>query len=557
MTSEIEQVLMDVGPCLSSVLTAELRRRYQLSEDTARKRVSRAQYPVQHVDLQFRRGATFVYLPGQFQTQAFFRGLADALEANNGAYARVLQAIGARGGIVPLAHLPSAASLAETDGQLGTEEVVRRLVAADVLARIEVPGRGECIAFAATAELDEPVHRMKARLVAEDVLLEAVKQWARNLALGSYELFNLRGGAKAPSVGRFEWDLTAPSYLSGLSMWDAQAQKPKPGFFVADVLLRETVDERALRPFIYKCATLRRIHPGRCMQFFLAEGFTTEALMQLRKHGVVPGRVEELFGREVAKALKELISTLTQTAAAAVDPAKFDLLFSGLGRFGAAAGTLRGALFEFLAAALLREEGWHEIVINKVYREGGKDMAEVDVRARYGDEVLFLECKGITPGTVLDDAEVEKWLDKRVPAVASRARQNEEFDNCKLKFELWTTGELSANAHAMVAARQQAVRPSKYAVEVRQGTDMKKMALRHKRRQPALLDALEQHFLVSPLSEAKLLTPKPGKSTVDAGARPDLAKGGGGLSLIGNNGAALPGSAAGGSFAIQTPAGPG
>lgn len=525
MTSQLEQILMDIGPCLSSTAAAELRRRHGLTDDAARKRISRAEHPVQHLDLPFRRGATFVFLATQHQSQAFFRALADALEANNGAYARALQAIGARGGIMPLAHLPSAASLADADGQLGAQEVVARLVKAKVLSEIEVPGQGACIAFVATAELDEPIQQMKARLVAEDVVLEAVKQWARNLALGSYELFNLRGGDKAPTVGRFQWDMTAPSYLSGLSAWDAQAKKLKPGFLVADVLLgRGTVDERAVLPFIYKCGTLRRMNTGRCMQFFLAEGFSAEALMQLRKNGVVPGRVEELFGREVAKALKELIATLTQTAAAAVDPAKFDLLFSSLGRFGAAAGRLRGALFEFVAAALLREDGWHEIVINKVYREGGKDLAEVDVRARFGDEVLFVECKGIAPGTVLEDDEVEKWLDKRVPAVASRTRQNEEYANCKLKFELWTTGELSANARAMIATRQESVRPTKYILEVRQGPYFKTMASKHKKRQPALLDVLEQHFLVSPLSDAKVLVPAATKPTRDAEVWPDLTE---------------------------------
>lgn len=506
MHSQLEQVLMDTGPCLSSVAAVEMQRRYGLTAVVARKRISRAEHPVKRLDLQFRRGAAFIYLATQYQTQRFFRALADALEANNGAYARVVQAIGARGGIMPLAHLQSAAGLADVDGQLGVREVVARLVKAGVITEIELGGLGVCVAFDVTVSLDEPIQRMKARLVAEGVLLEAVKQWARNLALGSYELFNLRGGDKPPTVSRFQWDMTAPSYLSGLSAWDAQAKKLKPGFLVADVLLGlGAVDERALRPFIYKCETLRHTKVGRCMQFFLAEGFSNEALMQLRKNGVIPGRVEELFGLEVAKSLKELVATLTQTAAAAIDPAKFDLLFSSLGRFGAAAGRLRGALFEFFAAALLQEDGWHDVVLNKVYREGGKDLAEVDVRARRGEEVLFVECKGIAPGTVLEDDEVERWLDTRVPAIARRARQNEEHANFDLKFELWTTGELSAKSRALIEKRQKTVRPTKYTLEVRQGPQLKKMAVKHKRGQPALLEVLEQHFLSSPLSEAKEL----------------------------------------------------
>lgn len=495
---------MDIGPCLSSTAAAELRTRHGLSAAAARQRISRSDFPVRQLDLRFRRGASFLFLASQFQTQAFFRALSDALEANNGAYARTLQAIGARGGIMPIAHLPSAAGLADASRQLGAQEVLDRLVRAGVLAEVQVPGHGACIAFAAAAEHDEPLQRMKARLVVEGVLLDAVKQWARNLALGSFDLFNLRGAETPPTVGRFQWDLTAPSYLSGLTVWDARGNKPKPGFLVADVLLGHgSVDEPALRPFLYKSETLRKMNAGRCMQFFLAEGFTNEALMRLRRNGVVPARVEELFGRDVARALKELISILTQTAAAAVDPEKFDMLFSSLGRFEGAAGRLRGALFEFVAAALLQEEGWHEVVINKVYREGGKDVAEVDVRARRGDEVLFVECKGILPGAVLDDGEVAIWLDKRIPTVAGRAHDNDEYANCKLKFELWTTGGLSANASAMIEAKQALVRPTKYTQEVRQGRELSQMARRHKRRQPALLAVLEQHFLASPLSDSK------------------------------------------------------
>lgn len=508
MANQLEQVLRDVGPCLSSIAAAELRKRFGLSEAAARQRIARREYPVQRLDLPFKRGAAFLYLPQQNKTGQFVRALADALEANNGAYARTLQALGARGGIMPMTHLPAAAGLSESSGQLCAEDVIMRLVHAEVLEEVDVPGLGPCIALTATAAVDEPMHSMKARLIAETILLNAVKQWARNLALGSYESFNLRGDAKPPTVGRFQWDLTAPSYIAGLSTWDAKSQKPKPGFIVADVLLgRTSVDERDLRPFLYKSQTLRQTNPARCMQIFLAEGFTREALMQLRRHGIVPGTVDELFGRNVAEALKLLISTLTQTAATAVDPAKFDQLFAGLGRFEAAAGTLRGALFEFVSAAVLSEDGWHDVIINKVYRQGGKDLAEVDVRGRRGKDILFVECKGIMPGTTLDDEEVKTWLEKRIPAVLARTLENEEFRNCKLKFELWTTGALSDAALAMIAAKQASVRPSKYTIEIRLGPSIKSMAEQHKGRQPALVQVLQQHFLTSPLLEARQVLP--------------------------------------------------
>lgn len=244
---------------------------------------------------------------------------------------------------------------------------------------------------------------------------------------------------------------------------------------------------------------------SRCLQIFLAESFTPEALQLLRKHGVIPGRIDELFGHEVARAMKELITTLTQTAAAAVDPTKFDLLFSSLGRFEGAAGTLRGALFEFVAADLLREAGWANIVMNKLYREAGRDLAEIDVRAEKGEDVLFVECKGILPGKQLDDAEVKLWIEKRVPAVYGRARDNDEFSNRKFRFELWTTGVLSDHARAMIESAQLTTRATRYTLGVRHGPELREMAKAQTRRYRTLLKVLDQHFLASSLLELKLI----------------------------------------------------
>lgn len=415
---------------------------------------------------------------------------------------------------MPTAHLAAAAGLGEGRGQLAVDEVRSRLVKAQVLSEVEVPGLGACVGFAGSTEFDDVLARMKARLIAEDLVLGAVKTWARNLAFGSYKLFALRGGAETRKVGRFEWDLTAPCYLAGVSGWDSSRNRPIPGALVADVLLSESVDLRGIRPFIYKSETLRLMKVTRCLQIFLAESFTPDALQLLRKHGVIPGRIDELFGHEVARAMKELITTLTQTAAAAVDPAKFDLLFSSLGRFEGAAGTLRGALFEFIAADLLREAGWANVVMNKLYREAGRDLAEVDVRAEKGEEVLFVECKGILPGKQLDDAEVKRWLDERVPAVYKRARDNEEFSNRKFRFELWTTGVLSAEARALIESAQSTIRVTKYTLGVRYGADLRDVAKAHTRRNRTLLKVLDQHFLASPLLELKLVAEEQSKQEV-------------------------------------------
>jgi len=514
MAGELEAVLRRVGPCLTSTAAAELVKQFGGTDAAARQRVARRGPGVRELDLPFARKASFIYLPEQYQSPRFLQALTEALEANNGAYARTVQAVAARGGILPVAHLPVAAGLGAGDGQLDADEVRARLVKAQVLAEINVPGVGGCLGFAGTTEYDDVLARMKARLIAEDLVLGAVKTWARNLAIGSYGLFSLRGSSETRKVGRFEWDLTAPCYLAGVSGWDSAKNRPIPGSLVADVLLTDSVDLRGVRPFIYKTETLRLMKVQRCLQIFLADGFTPEALQLLRRHGVIPGRIDELFGIEVARALKELISTLTQTAAAAFDPENFERLFNSLGRFEGAAGTLRGALFEFIAADLLREDGWANVVMNKLYREAGRDLAEVDVRAEKGDEVLFVECKGIVPGKQLDDAEVKRWLEQRIPAVYARARANEEFSNRKFRFELWTTGLLSTDAKDMIDQARLTIRATKYALDVRYGPDLRNVAKAHTRRNRTVLKILDQHFLTSPLLELKVVAEEASKPSL-------------------------------------------
>ncbi|USS44428.1 hypothetical protein NFI99_14265 (plasmid) [Burkholderia glumae] len=81
-----------------------------------------------------------------------------------------------------------------------------------------------------------------------------------------------------PRVGTFNWDLTGASYLGPLTQWDKAANKKKPGYLVCDVLLGVNVAAHELQPFINKCTSLRALAKvGRCMQVFVADGYTPEA----------------------------------------------------------------------------------------------------------------------------------------------------------------------------------------------------------------------------------------------------------------------------------------
>jgi hypothetical protein len=53
----------------------------------------------------------------------------------------------------------------------------------------------------------------RARLLAEDILLGAMREWLGNLGLGSYNQIQSRSLKTQPQFGQFRWDMMAPSYI--------------------------------------------------------------------------------------------------------------------------------------------------------------------------------------------------------------------------------------------------------------------------------------------------------------------------------------------------------
>jgi len=502
MANELEMLLRP-GPSLSGPAAQLLVEQFGMSPAAARKRIQRHESPVRALELSFPRRAQFLYLVKDYGTDKFWKALATSLEDGNGAYARAIWALRARDGLIPLKHFAAAAGASHGTRQIRGHDLFGRLVTAGLLDEYEVPGLGVCAAFARGAGYaDVHVPKVKARLIVEDVVLHAVKRWAQNLAFGSYDSFAVRDEGSVPRVSNFEWDLTAPSYLSPLAIWPGDGGKPKQGFLAVDVLLQDVVTLDAVKPFVYKCQSLRKLaRVGRCLPFFVANHYSRDALDLLRKNGIVPATPESLFGHEVAQMLVELVDMLSRAAETAADPVKFAELFASLEKIGGATGNMRGALFEFISAETLRQAGpVTDVQMNRIYRENGKDVAEVDVQGLVRRQnVYFIECKGLLPGSLLADKDVDDWLDKRIPIVRRSALTNPEMQHAKLNFEMWVTGGLSPEATEKIARRQSEVRPELYSLKVLSADDVE--ALIRRTKDKSLLKVFETHFTKSALAE--------------------------------------------------------
>ncbi len=241
-----------------------------------------------------------------------------AIRATNPPYAAAIAGMEARGGVIPARHfgIVSGAPVRQT-GQVAGEVVLERLTGIQLLRQVNVAGEGDCIIlndyFGPT---QVTAHSLRARLLTEKVLLGAIRQWAGRMNMASPKATKIRDEDPAPQFATCQFDLCGPSYLRPLTK--QQDGKPNPGFLVADVVVGSTVDENGVMPFVRKCemlAYLKKVRPF--IPLLIADNFTPEALNLCRSKGIIATRPATLFGDDVARALGDLLQTLSNAAAAA------------------------------------------------------------------------------------------------------------------------------------------------------------------------------------------------------------------------------------------------
>lgn len=492
----LADILKTLGPCLSTDLTDYLVAHRGLSSAAARQRVSRGAPQIKRLaHMPFARKARFLYHQDDYASPYYWENLYAAIFATNGPYARALGAVQARE-VVPLGHFLGAcgAPIAQKK-QLSARTVLDRMVAANVLVEQALPGLGPCVMTKKMYErhqqsLDELAIAIRSRLIAENVLLDSVREWLRRLAMVSFNTVRTRG-EEMPRVGTFAWDLTAPSYLTSV-LTRAKDKGVKSGWVVCDVLLIENVQLEHVGPFLHKVRSLDALkNIGRTMFILVAQGYDADTFKALRSAGIMPATPKSLFGEDVAEGFRELIQTLNVAAKGSFDPEKFDKLFSKLGKLEGAVGNMRGAFFELLVAEIVRRNAAGLVKLNKICK-GEDGNAEVDVyHLNEGIAAQMIECKGVAPGTLVDDDEVGLWLTTRITRVRHHL-QNLGWSGPLPKFELWTSGALSTQARERIEKTRLA-NVKKFEIIVVEG-DALRIAVKAVN-DTSLLKTFERHFL--------------------------------------------------------------
>ncbi|MBT3201336.1 MAG: hypothetical protein HN350_15655 [Phycisphaerales bacterium] len=191
------------------------------------------------------------------------------------------------------------------------------------------------------------------------------------------------------------------------------------------------------------------------MSLFVADWFTKDAFALGKKMGLIFTTPAILFGEDIAKALKSLIATLENAAAAATkNPDVVADLFRKLGKIEGAASNLRGPFFEMIAGHCIGQVEGGSIDIGAMARDprSGKP-AEIDVLLVKGNQrVCCYECRGHLNSVTVEVADVEKWLEQKVPIMRRFILGEDRFKRATVGFEFWTTGQFSKEAAAYLAS---------------------------------------------------------------------------------------------------------
>ena len=447
-SQEFDQLLYRLGPCLSSEVVEELVVKHGLSSAAARKRVSRANGDnIKKIKGLFPRNETFVYHKNQFGSEKYWEALTSRLLSEGSAVGRALRALKVRGGVIPLTYFEiDCGSPIALQKNLSFQTVLERLKGHGFVVVTEVEGIGQCVCLAdRSGDYKGARAALYARLVAEGLMLNGIRDWAKNIGLVSFETAQIRSSLDLqPNFSQFSWDFSAPSYVSGLVSF-SERKAPKPGFFVGDVKLGSSLSLEDIKPFLHKCETVRSLKRGANVLLFLCcERFQKDAFLELKRHGVLPVTPESLFGRDVATSIRLLISTLAEVGRQVMDLDTLDKIFKGLSKFEGAISNLRGALFEYMVANILRETVRPtRLELNYRTSTAAGLKAETDVVLVYGNEARFVECKGLSPYSTLPDEEALKWVHNRMPAVRQFCLEQQDWKNKELVFELWITGKIS------------------------------------------------------------------------------------------------------------------
>lgn len=409
----LSELLERTGPCLSSKLASFLCSELEIQPATARKRIERAKlageiFAVEGI--KFRHNEQFLYTKGQEKSAQLQRALFDALVESSSAYRLPLLGIASRGGIVPdyLYPVISGFPLSARERRQDCYAALAYLINARLLSR----GPDQCIEISPTFAPNKlSIVRLHSRLLAEKLLILALRDWCRLQGLSSTEHVSVRSAGNHPQFGFYQWDFVAPSYITPISTF--ANDQVNVGFLVADVVLGRKLSLADVTPYLKKVFSARANSKNRpFLAILLADWFDKEALLEGRKNGLLFTTPKNFFGKPFAEILDDLIQSFEHKESFfSAEPdylRKIVANLTSIAHLQEAVNQANRAVFQLLVgycySSACGEPARYDVVFSS------KFASDVCVQNEHGLSICDLNWK--LEKDAISKEDVQKWLEK-------------------------------------------------------------------------------------------------------------------------------------------------
>jgi hypothetical protein len=182
----------------------------------------------------------------------------------------------------------------------------------------------------------------------------------------------------------------------------------------------------------------------------IAEALDEEALHTLRKRGAFLALTSSMLGDDVARDLRSLVNTIENAAAAvATNPDSVFELISRLSRIEGASLNLRGIVLEMIVAHLYKLSGY-SIEIRQQARGEDGGLSEIDVKSTNAAELVCCECKGMSPGRLVDEDDILEWLNGSLARIKHFLQRIEGMPASR-RFEFYSSTGYTEKARSLIA----------------------------------------------------------------------------------------------------------
>lgn len=462
---------------MSSELARHLEKAEAIPYNTASQRIVRNK-DIKKIRGFFVSNQSLCFLEGQHKDGLLYDLLSEAMYQNGRKYWYCLNALKMHGGIISQKYLECYTNypVIALKGHLPFSKVMQKFVSEGIL----LFQGGDYLFSPKTNPLSTvPLFQRTIESIKDNILVN-FHSMVKNTGMISFNTGEMFG-----EYGKFRWAFKGVSTITGLI-----SNGGKPGFLLADILFGVNIRKEDVQFFIEKIKSIQSFNNApKIIPFLIVDDLDKEALIELKKHGIVVGFIKELFGEKYAEALKEMVAILSNAGASLKsNPNKYLDLIAELKKFNETlVYNIRGTFFEYFVGHIHAKDCQSIDIGREIYENNSRH--EMDVFAIYSDRVVIAECK-VTKSPI-DEGVVDDWVMEKIPAFKKWIDKQETLRNKSLEFEYWSTG--SYTDEAMEILKPFAESCNKFKVSYLGGEEIRAKTISMKNKK--MKEALDNFFL--------------------------------------------------------------